>query len=848
MLGNLLASKIITPKTNNLTLVRERFTEIFQLNSQVKLKIVRAPAGYGKTTMLSHWAQILNTSVAWYTVNDTDNDPNKFWKYLTNSIYHALYQKSASQLSLLLNVQRQLPLDYLVDLLLNELSASAKRIHIIIDDYHLIHNKSIHKMMCRLIDFSPDYCTFYLASRSNISLPIAKWRLSYNVLEIGIEQLLFTYDEARQFYNKRQVGLSNTELLDVLNVTEGWATGLQLLNLSRIQNDDGQHRLPGDDTDVTQFLIKEVLSKLAPPLQNFLLSTSILDQLDVYICDSVMDRNDSQQILLELEKQGVFINIVDSKDYVFKYHHLFKKTLQKELENKFSQDFIVALYEKGSNALYKRHKIIPAIELALKGKLFTKAEQWIHDNIVTVLSCGHSNTYCTWIQKLLNHRCDLHPEIIVMYAYSLAILHNLEDAYRVIEKLEQKHCDNQWMDNPNYASAVDDFLGVKAYILVMQKGDLAQGAEYIRQRLERKPKRSKWDAIYTQYNQEEHILFRTSIGSKGKLLSDKKAMSFFAKFRTGEFKELSMTGYSYGMRAEKLYEWNCFDELHDELEEALRSGHRFNDPGLLVPMYILKSKILALDKQFLVAHAVLDHAIENINGQYWTDILKTMKVLLFLREKEIERAEQELAKISDESIDNLLCVNSSFYLLVYARLLLEKKQFELAAQLLENVQLEAKREEQVSTIIESAILKAICLEKLGKGEALHLLHNALKQAQPYGYVRTFIDEAEATPLIEKYESYRQQFTKQQWEDVSIVYVNDLLKCSQRHSIDPFKSLSAREKEIFSLLSDGASNREIADQLFLSEGTVRVYLSAIYNKLGVKNRAQALLLKQSFPIR
>jgi len=129
-------------------------------------------------------------------------------------------------------------------------------------------------------------------------------------------------------------------------------------------------------------------------------------------------------------------------------------------------------------------------------------------------------------------------------------------------------------------------------------------------------------------------------------------------------------------------------------------------------------------------------------------------------------------------------------------------------------------------------------------EALLAFHQALKFAEPYNYTRTFLDECNICSLLENYVDVRQKASKGEWDEVSINYAYQLLECAHEHKQVPaLKILSAREQEIFSLLSAGASNKEIAEQLFLSEGTIRVYLSAIYSKLGVKNRAQALLLKQ-----
>ncbi|KOY84195.1 LuxR family transcriptional regulator [Lysinibacillus macroides] len=830
----LVASKTTIPKISKQVIHRQRLTAIFQ-QAHAKLIVVQAPAGYGKTTLVSSWFYQLDSAVAWYTVDQTDNDPMRYWKLLMHAISHALPTESVARITAILHAQPQLPLAYLVDTFLHELAQSTKEIHIMIDDYHHIHNEAIHQMMTRLIDFLPEHCFIYIASRSTVSLPIIKWRLNHCLVEISVEQLLFTYKEIKEFYNRLNKQIDTEELQKVFDRTEGWAIGLQLTNLARFSKADDEP-LKGSNSYVAQYLVKEIFTKLDPSLQTFLLYTSLLEQLTPATCNLLTARHDAQQVLVELEKQGLFISRIEAQQQVYKYHNLFRQTLRQELKKQFSHQDILALYEKAAVSLYNNGHFLSAIELALSGEIFTYAEQWIYEHIVTFLSCGHATTYINWIDTLWTNGCEVHPELIVMYAYTLAVLHNLDEAYQIIMELEQKNEANQWMEKAEYASAVDDFLGVKAYIVVMRNGNLAQGAEYIRQRLERKPVGSKWDAIFIQYNQKEHMLFRTNIGSKGKLLSDEQAMSFFAKFRTGEFRDLSMTGYSYGMRAEKLYEWHRFDELSIELEEALRAGHQFQDAGLLVPMYMLKSKIAVLDSQYIVAQAVLDHAMEIVGERYWIDMIRVMKALVFLRENQIVQAEQELAKIKEN-----VAMDSPFYSLVKARILLMKEQLLEAQQLIVEVRSQAEQQGQLSTHIEAMILFAICVAKQEKtDEALWTLHQALILAEPYQYTRTFMDEPQTYALLN---NIRQQSSGKEWREVSISYVEHLLECAQKHKqIPAFATLSAREQEIFSLLSEGASNKEIAEQLFLSEGTIRVYLSGIYSKLGVKNRAQAILLK------
>ncbi|MCT6903829.1 MAG: AAA family ATPase, partial [Lactobacillus sp.] len=225
MMPNILvASKTTVPQTGKQIIERERLNAILH-QSTAKLIVVQAPAGYGKTTFLSSWFQQLETAVAWYTVDQTDNDLNRYWKYLIHAIGHSLQPEAASRINSILHAQPQLPLEFLVDSLLNELSLSTKKIHIMIDDYHHIHNVTIHQAMIRLIDFLPEHCFIYLTSRSSISLPIARWRLNHCLLEIGLEHLLFTYEETKEFYKNLNKKLDVKVLQKVFEITEGWPTG-----------------------------------------------------------------------------------------------------------------------------------------------------------------------------------------------------------------------------------------------------------------------------------------------------------------------------------------------------------------------------------------------------------------------------------------------------------------------------------------------------------------------------------------------------------------------------------------------------------------------------------------------
>nr|WP_276612732.1 LuxR C-terminal-related transcriptional regulator [Psychrobacillus vulpis] len=270
-----------------------------------------------------------------------------------------------------------------------------------------------------------------------------------------------------------------------------------------------------------------------------------------------------------------------------------------------------------------------------------------------------------------------------------------------------------------------------------------------------------------------------------------------------------------------------------ELEVALQYGHRMNDSGLFIPMYILKAHIHAMNRNFVAAHALLDSTMEIVKEKHWINSLRTMKACCNLIEGNISQAEVELCKAESRQ---------PFWLLVNTRLLLVKGQAEDALKTIIQVKTKALQEMQVSTIIETAVLEAICEMELDHEDAaLMALNEALGHGAPYGYIRTFLDEKAIVPLMETYLKVQQTNTKLHWSFVLLSYLEQLIehRYSQGSLLD---SLTPREKEVFTLLVDGATNREIAERLFLSEGTVRVYLTTIYSRLGVNFRAKVMLIK------
>lgn len=823
---------------------RARLNELLQPKHSSRITIVRAPAGYGKTTILSQWVSQFQEAVAWLSIDATDNDPIRFWKCLIRTVSATLQNEIEARLITLF--ESQSPLEQIIDSFLNELGLNQGNIHIVIDDYHLIDNPAIHEMMTRCVDYLPGNVRIYLASRTDLPLPIAKWRVKAWLTELNADQLRFTYEEVEQFYKNKNLMLEDEQLLQyILDMTEGWAAGIQLAGLSIGSATNGRLDMElsdGAHPFITEFLLKEILATLPQSTQDFLIQTSILTPLEPRVCDVLTHRSDSYNVLLELEKKGLFIVRLHSNEPIFRYHHLFADALQIELKHRYSQEMVSTMYMEAAILLREKGDFISAIELVLQNQLYEVADQWMTAHLIEIFTSGQTSTFIRWVRVLRNNRYPVNIETLVMYVITLSNIYEIEEASQLIDELERRQAYDQWMDNSDYQGMASILDTVKAFVLFASGKNIEQPMEIIQKQLKRGRVSSKWDAIPMHYNLVEPTTLRTSIGARGRLWPKEKVLPFLNLFRETEFKEQNMTGFGYGVQAETIYEKNGLDDALMELEQALQYGHRFKDPGLFIPMYILKARIYTAKKQFVEAHALLDYAMETTKEKHWISSLRVMKAYCYLLDGDISQAEQELYQSSglhNEKAES----RQDFWLLVHVRLLLAKGQTEDALKTSIRVKEKAIHESQISTTVEAAILEAVCLMDLSNEEAaLSALHKALELGTRYGYIRTFLDEENSMPLLKKYVKIRQNNRHPHWDSVPLAYVEQLI--GDNH--DPLSTntgmdiLSPREQDVLQLLVSGASNNEIASQLVLTVGTVRIYLSNIYSKIGVNSRTQAVL--------
>ena len=389
--SQLLATKFYAPITSGPLVARPHLNALLNESLKRPLTLVSAPAGFGKTTLLSTWVCSLRASqslVAWLSLDKEDNDPQLFWTY----VFAALERQCPTCFGPLfkaLQSPQAPPLKSLLTALINVLLENALHVVLILDDYHLITSSEIHTSLSYLVQHMPPQFHLIMATRNDPPLPLAQWRVQQQVLELRTQQLRCTREEAKNFFQK-VVGLQLPEkvIKEVMARTEGWLVGLQLLGLALPKQVDPLTllgKIREDQRYILDYLTEEILQQQLPKMQRFLLSTCILERLSASLCDAVTEQDNSQQMLKQLEQGNLFLTSLDNKREWYRYHVLFAETLYSQLEQNHA-DLVPTLHARASRWYAQHNQTTQAILHAFKAHEWHWAADLIEQAYLPLIS------------------------------------------------------------------------------------------------------------------------------------------------------------------------------------------------------------------------------------------------------------------------------------------------------------------------------------------------------------------------------------------------------------------------------------------------------------------------------
>jgi LuxR family maltose regulon positive regulatory protein len=418
--SGLVASKLMAPAPRAGLLSRAGLQSLLQVGLEGKLCLVDAPAGSGKTTLLAQWrAAAGGDRVAWVSLDEGDNDPARFWRYLVEAVRLVEPGVGAGARAALGRQTADLYRAVLPELL-NELSRVRSPLFLVLDDYHLVTNPTCHQTLTFFLDRLPASVHVALSGRTDPPLPLARMRARGELAEIRVAELQFTDEEALALLNGAMgLQLTAADVERLAERTEGWAAGLYLAGLSVRGREDASAFIAafsGDNRHIADYLGAEVLARQPETIRRFLLRTSILERLSGPLCDAVLEAEGSAGLLAELERSNLFLVPLDNRRRWYRYHHLFAQLLRLELGHRDAK-LIPTLHRRAAAWHRQAGNLDEAVHHASAAGDFDQAAALIARHWLTYWRQGQRATVARWLDGLPEEAIMANPPLAYVTAW-----------------------------------------------------------------------------------------------------------------------------------------------------------------------------------------------------------------------------------------------------------------------------------------------------------------------------------------------------------------------------------------------------------------------------------------------
>jgi LuxR family maltose regulon positive regulatory protein len=831
-----------------------------------KLSFVSAPAGYGKTTMVLEWLdQIsildpeskLGDSIAWVSVDESDNDPARFISYIIAAIQRVQPGYGEATAALVHSPQPP-PWEAILTTLINEMAAIVQPFLLLLDDYHTIRTPEIHRQVGFLLEHQPHHMHLVLITREDPLLPLSRLRAGGQMVEIRQDELRFSPSECAEFLQVVMgIPLSGAEIAALERRTEGWIAGLQLAAFSLRGHDNPAgfvKAFTGSNRFVLDYLVEEVYKRQPVELQDFLLKTSILDRLSGPLCNAITGIDNSQEILENLEQVNLFIISLDQSRTWYRYHRLFAELLHHRLRGTVKLDE-VDLNNRASQWFEANNFIGEAIDYAIAASNWDRAGSLVSNFTTEMLKRGEIATLIRWFDKFPQEVLLGNPRLCFNYCWPLLLSGQFEKAAPLLD-----HVERIAKDVPLFFGEV---MAAQAY-LARALGDHAKMVACSERALELLPKTSVesrglvainlglayWhmgmmeaaeealtEAMETGKASDNHYSMLTALIFQGRVHAVRgqlhKAASYFqnALERGGRIPINALAHMDLGTLH---YEWNNLEKSAQHLEAAIEFSRLGKNDEFVVSSWIRLARTRLAQGDQKSAVDILSKAQDRVQVG---DIpigtaarVAAMAVLVALARNDLGTALAHADQLN-EQLDA-----HSFYRflgLAKARLLIAQNDLEAASNYLKNLKETASKSGWGYGLIATQVWQALAAGD--PAATMDYLVDALEKAEPEGYIQTFVEGGQ------KLIPHLREAARRGIEPDYVRRILDALGDTRTQSRDQtalVEPLSPRELEVLHLLIAGLSNRQIAEKLVISTGTAKTHVHNICGKLGARNRTEA----------
>ena len=891
MSTTLLRTKYTLPPLRSSLIARPRLIERLDRARFKPLTIVTAAAGFGKTTLVREWCAQQASPCAWFSLDADDNDPARFLAYLLAAL-QVVYPTLGENL----DVPLQAPLVSTQDVLahlINEWSAHAAEIFLVLDDYHWIENESLNTALEFFIEHLPAHAHVLVTTRLDPPWALARWRVRNQLNELRASDLRWTTNEAAQFFGDAMaLQLTDAQIEKLQTRTEGWIAGLQLAALAlaeRANVAEFIESFSGSQRYIITYLAEEVLKRQPPALETFLEQTSILERFNAELCHALTNANDAQTQLNELYERNLFLIPLDEQGEWYRYHFLFAEVLRARLKQKYGAQKIFELHQAASAWFEKNNFTNEAIQHALDAHAWEHVARLMETQTEQSLRRAELTTLERWLAAFPAERLEHDPRLLLVQALVLTLRAPFQFARieelvtRAQAALEPDDAETRELhgrllavacmnasNQTNTARTIDlaeralrDLAPTSLFWRAMTQINMgiAYGA--------RGEPRGASDALQAGIHASNQVdalylgLFgRMHLGNVRVMQGARRAardifVNAIADAEAHNLERTPLAGYLYSGYGKLEYEWNELAESRAMLERARERIGAEARPWAAFDIEMDMARIALAQDDADGVRAILTHLtqfLENAKLEPLWLAFRAWQARAALRQGNDAQA-VKWAERTDSTSRAEIPLMRELEELTRVRVWIQQGRTREAEELLKQIADSARANGRDATVIECEMLSALTFARAqNKARSFTHLHRALEMAHAENFVRLFVDEGEAMrKMLRDWSANRGRF-----EEIGDLDLRDYAEklsgmFGERDSTNALKSkirnqksemltepLSERELQVLLLIASGASNQQIADKLVIALPTVKRHISNIYGKLQVTSRTQALV--------
>lgn len=859
-----LKARISVPPLREQVVARPRLVTRIDEALKRPFTLITAPAGFGKTTLLTHWiaSGAPNKRVAWLSLDDADADPVHFVHYLVAALREVEPALARTSEAMIGGVRVRPPRE-LMALLLNDLGEPAADLVVVLDDFQIVDNAEVDAAMAFMVERMPAHVRLVVSTREDPRLPLARWRSLEKLSEIGADDLRFSIEEAEEFL-QFTMGLDlGADLVHMLETrTEGWIAGLQMAALSvrhhvRTVGIDNSARtvaaFSGEHRYVIDYLAAEVMREQPPETQSFLRETAVLQRVCASLCEAVTGRVDAQQLLESLERANMFLRPLDDRREWYRYHSLFAEFLRRGADAAAERRIhIVASgwYESRGMAHDAMGHALAAGDVPTIVRLFRTV-------VESMLALGELHTLLGWLNALSEETIRAHADLSVFKSWLLYLQGQSVEARRYATPI------------PAAATPLDTAMdGTQAAFhayLALNWGEPREAIPHAEDALAKTSDRPSFFRVYalTLLGQAQILCGQRKVAGSTLRQAFQLAQRLDNHLVTLDaLSHLALLMYAQGQLREATHLCRTMLERYvDEQGRPLPVAGLAHIPlgiffyennDLESARYCLVTGISLCQQLGMVYFRLMGQRalakLQYVCGEHeaaWNTLAAAREVAtqpesprrgrlvaaltaeIQLRDGNVNEAARTIA-----AAHALQGPPSEYESLTQARLLLAQHHPSRAAITLDRLERLARNDECDGSLVAIHVLQSLGLQAMGeRKQALERMERAVSLGASGGYRRTFLDEG--APVLAMLAELRH---------VAPEFVNGLLEPLGSEPPPPIAlpdPLSRSEREILRLLNRGMTNQEIADQLAITVGTTKWHLNRIFAKLQVRNRTEAI---------